>query len=112
MIYTNYLLYFYENLIQPTDMAKKIFYTVAILYIICLILPFVLSKAGYDHDVAQAGLHWMVILLLPCIIPMVVLYIRLRNGHKVDMLYYLVVGIVSLLLLLGVSPLLEFWGRM
>lgn len=92
-------------------MAKKIFHTEAILYIIYLILPFILSKAGYDHDVAQAGLHWISFLLVPWIIPMVVLYIRLRKGRKVDLLYYLVVGVVSLLLLLGIGPWLEFLGR-
>ncbi len=92
-------------------MPQKIFYIVAILYIISLILPFILSKAGYDRDLTQAGLHWFVILLFPWIIPMVVLFVRLIKGYKVDLLYYLVIVPVSLLLLLEIVPLLEFLER-
>ena len=90
-------------------MKKTYFFIVAILYVISLILPFVLSKAGYDHDLAQSGLHWIVILLFPWIIPMIVLFVMLINGHKkVDMLYKLVVVPVSLLILLGIVTLLDF----
>lgn len=90
-----------------SNTKKIIFYIVATLYIIMITLTFVLSKAGYDHYVVQAGLHWVVILSFPWIVPLLILFVRVKKGKDPDLLYYVVIVVVSFLLLLFFVPLLE-----